>query len=159
MALEEQPREDLMREAVTYIRRSLLKMATFNEPVFWGQRRDGAWSIYFGEDPVFQFNAQDELRRAFVDGYRFAARDRRMYRLEKPLSGGQVQLTWIDDAKTDQDIQQTVVQRFAMIMDQLQANSVEVQQTIPASENPLPAIALRLQAFALLPKVANSPHA
>ncbi len=159
MALEEQPREDLMREAVAYAKRSLLKMATFDEPVFWGQRRDGAWSIYFGEDPVFQFNGKDELRRAYFESCRYAAKAHRLYRLEKPLNGGQVQLSWIEDAKSERVIQQIVVERFAMIMDQLRSNSIEVLQTIPANENPLPTIAQRLQAFVLLPKVANSPSA
>ncbi len=36
-------------------------------PIVAGFRRDGAASFYFGSDPVFQFNARAELRRAFVN--------------------------------------------------------------------------------------------
>ena len=43
------------------------------EPIVVGFRRDGALSIFFGDDPVYQFNAAGELRRAYCDGLLFKA--------------------------------------------------------------------------------------
>jgi hypothetical protein len=76
MAREESSREDLLREATTLVERiELAQRATesfrasdTDQHIVVGFRRDGALSIFFGEDPVYQFNAAGELRRAYRDG-------------------------------------------------------------------------------------------
>jgi hypothetical protein len=73
MAREEHDREDLLREATAMVERASLRVGFFAEPVFVGFRRDGAVSFYFGGDPVYQFNAAGELRRAFCDGALYKA--------------------------------------------------------------------------------------
>lgn len=73
MARQEQDREDLLREATALVERAELQVHGDNEPVVAGFRRDGSFSVFFGGDPVYQFNSLGELRRAFVDALLYKA--------------------------------------------------------------------------------------
>lgn len=68
MARNEADREDLLREATALVQRGEFVLAGHEEPVTIGFRRDGAGSIFLGVDPVYQFNAQGELRRGYLHG-------------------------------------------------------------------------------------------
>jgi hypothetical protein len=68
MARREADREDLMREAAALVRRVEWEVPAEPAPVVAGLRRDGSLSVYFGADPVFHFDANAGLRRAFVAG-------------------------------------------------------------------------------------------
>lgn len=72
MARDESNREDLLREATALVERIELMPRNGvwgqSAPIVAGFRRDGALSVFFGEDPVFHFNAAGELRRAYCDG-------------------------------------------------------------------------------------------
>lgn len=68
MAREESDREDLLREATALVERAELRLPDCAEPIVIGFRRDGSGSIYIGGEPVFQFNARGELRRAYWQG-------------------------------------------------------------------------------------------
>ena len=67
MALQEADREDLMKEAVALIRRVEWQLPD-NTIVTAGIKANGDWSVYFDSDPVYHFDAQHGLRRAFVAG-------------------------------------------------------------------------------------------
>lgn len=69
----------MMQEAIALIRRIEIRArtenlvpqwleATFTEPVIMGYRANGWFSIYFGADPMYQFDDRFRLRRAFVEG-------------------------------------------------------------------------------------------
>ncbi len=70
MARDESSREDLLREATALVERiELVPHATdpliaasdlFDKHIVAGFRRDGALSVFFGEDPVYHFNAEGE---------------------------------------------------------------------------------------------------
>ena len=68
MVRQESDREDLFAEAVALVRRAELNCPGFAEAIVIGERREGAWSIYIGGDPVYHLDAVGGLRRAFVDG-------------------------------------------------------------------------------------------
>jgi len=68
MPRHESDREDLLREATALVERVELRLEREAETVVAGFRRDGAASFFFGADPVYQFNAAGELRRAYVGG-------------------------------------------------------------------------------------------
>ena len=57
-----------------------------------GFRRDGAPSIYFGEDPAYHFNAAGHLRRAYLDGRLLKAERGRLIVIERVRTEKQVQL-------------------------------------------------------------------
>src|SRR5262245_10991650 len=70
MAREESDREDLLREATALVERIelIVDIGNAGQHVVAGFRTNGAASIFFGADPVYQFNAAGELRRAYCDG-------------------------------------------------------------------------------------------
>lgn len=68
MARQESDREDLIRDAVAYADRIEWLVPGEAMPVFAGLRNDGCFAVYFGPDPVYHFDSEGRLRRAFVDG-------------------------------------------------------------------------------------------
>ncbi|MEM9353926.1 MAG: hypothetical protein AAGA92_13010 [Planctomycetota bacterium] len=96
MAQRPEKREDLLRDARAMPRRVMLHCVL--EPggdeleVFAGFRSNGALSLYFGEDPVYQFNAAGELRRAFVDDAIVKADGGRLARWGRENRAGQVEM-------------------------------------------------------------------
>lgn len=83
MARYESDREDLLREATGLVERVELQVDGFHEPIVVGFRRSGCGSIYFGPDPVVQFNSRDELRRGFRDGRLLKAEQGRLIELTR----------------------------------------------------------------------------
>lgn len=82
MAREEAPREDLLTEAVALSPRVELAIGAGPTCVI-GLRPAGGGSCYFGDDPVYHFNRQGELRRAFLNGNLLVARDGRLISLSR----------------------------------------------------------------------------
>jgi hypothetical protein len=60
--------EDPLREAVALVERVELGRPESDETIVAGFRTDGRLSLYFGDDPCYQFDPQGRLRRAFVEG-------------------------------------------------------------------------------------------
>jgi len=92
MARDEQDREDLLREATALAERAELSLPEFAESVVVGFRAGGAASVFFGADPVFQFNAAGELRRGFQDGRLIKAVGGRLYEMRRQRRAKEVQL-------------------------------------------------------------------
>ncbi len=85
MARREQDREDLFREATTYPLRGELVSADSPdaEVLFVGIKPDGAWACYFGADPVYQFTARGELRRAYRNGELYRTQGTTLARMQR----------------------------------------------------------------------------
>jgi len=66
-----EPESDLMRDATGLVRRVELDWPGDDRPLVAGFRRDEVLSFYFGESPVYQFDADGRLRRAFLDPDRY----------------------------------------------------------------------------------------
>ena len=92
MARQEQDREDLLREATALVERVEVVIEGFPEPVVAGFRRSGEGSVYFGADPVYQFNLAGELRRAYLDGRLVKAERGQLVFLRRERSEGQSSL-------------------------------------------------------------------
>jgi hypothetical protein len=92
MARDEAPREDLMREAVALVRRIELELDAEPAPVVVGFRRDGSVSLFFGDDPVVQFNSYRELRRGYSAGRLLKAEHGRLVSLTRQLTERQTRL-------------------------------------------------------------------
>ena len=56
-----------MREAITLVERVELEVPDEDELVVVGFRENGCGCIYFGPQPVYQFNSPGQFRRGFVD--------------------------------------------------------------------------------------------
>jgi hypothetical protein len=88
-------REDLLREATALVERVELSLpadALDTNSVVAGFRKDGALSIFFRADPVYQFNAAGELRRAYCDGLLYKAVRGALVSLERVRAKDAVQL-------------------------------------------------------------------
>lgn len=92
MARQEHDREDLLREATALVERAELQIPSWNESIVAGFRRDGSFSVYFGGDPVYQFNSAGELRRAFVDGLMYKAEQGQLASLRREQEAGHTTL-------------------------------------------------------------------
>ncbi len=68
MARNESDREDMMAEAVSLVRRIECRSELFSEPIIAGFNLQGWMFLYIGSDPMYRFDEQGRLRRAFVDG-------------------------------------------------------------------------------------------
>ncbi|HIF31990.1 MAG: hypothetical protein ABGX07_14770 [Pirellulaceae bacterium] len=65
MARQTSDREDLLRDATGLVERIELQVPESKESIVAGYRKNGALSVYFGEETVYQFNTDFELRRVF----------------------------------------------------------------------------------------------
>src|SRR5688500_7447259 len=92
MARHESDREDILREAAALVERAELVVPGENEPVVIGFRTGGAASVFFGGDPVYQFNSQGELRRAFVRGLLYKAERGRLVELRRERTSHETSL-------------------------------------------------------------------
>jgi hypothetical protein len=95
MARIESDREDLLREATALVERVELSWVDdegSTSTLVAGFRKDGALSLFFGADPVYQFNAAGELRRAFRDGLLYKAVGGRLVSLDRVRTEVEVQL-------------------------------------------------------------------
>ncbi|HKD37350.1 MAG TPA: hypothetical protein VKB78_11135 [Pirellulales bacterium] len=92
MARQEHDREDLLAEATALVDRVELQIDGNDETIIVGLRPNGAAAIYFGEDFAYQFNADRQLRRAFLDDRLYKADGGRLAALRRERTPGEVQL-------------------------------------------------------------------
>ena len=83
MARHESDREDLMKEATALVRRVEFESPTASENIIAGFRSNGWLSIYLGPDPVYHFDAETRLRRAYVDGSLYRTQGNTLARLTR----------------------------------------------------------------------------
>ncbi len=106
MARDEAPREDLLREATALVERIELApregSSASDQHIVAGFRRDGALSIFFGEDPVYQFNAAGELRRAYREGQLFKAVQGRLVAMRRVRTEREAQLVRHDLSREEE---------------------------------------------------------
>ncbi|MEO9594598.1 hypothetical protein [Rhodopirellula bahusiensis] len=126
MARETHDREDLLLEGVNLPERArLLHRASGREWVV-GWRTGGGPAFYDGPDRVYQFNADNQLRRVYLDGSKLAAEGGRLCELRRPEPTNpdgsaadrtrKVKLVW---QPIDSAIQQNVLEQWAETRQQM----------------------------------------
>ena len=132
MAKDEQDREDLLAEATALVQRVELNVDGFVDPVVVGFRESGAASIYFGAEPVYQFNSKNELRRAYANSRLLKADRGRLIALERRRTSDQVQLVRheLDDAETDA-FRAEIRQCFGQLLEALGAGRFRIVGQVP----------------------------
>jgi hypothetical protein len=97
MAIQKHKKENLIEQASGYSRRLLIRpqgLFVGQRPVtelFIGCRQSGAWSYYFDESPVLQFDYLSRLRRVHWEPELWMAQAGRLVQLHRDTSGGRVQ--------------------------------------------------------------------
>ncbi|WP_166819758.1 hypothetical protein [Thalassoroseus pseudoceratinae] len=139
MARNESDREDLMREAIALVRRAELEIPEADEPVFIGFRRTGAFSIYWGADPVYQFDPEFRLRRAFVDGFLFRTTGETMAKLNRVRSASATELHRTDLSwEALRDFLSEVRECCERLLHVLESRQANVLAAIPDEELVIP---------------------
>lgn len=134
MAINPKQREDLMREATAYIRRALIRDAQTGESIFVGLRQNGGWSIYFGEDPVIQFDAQSRLRRLHFENQNYAANNGKLCLLQREQRGGRVEIQRIYSADAERRVLEDCHKRLRELAESMLRNAIEVVDRFPVDD-------------------------
>jgi hypothetical protein len=141
MARHESQREDLLAEATALVERvEIIARAVHRNseggdsstPVVAGFRASGALSLFFGEDPVYQFNAEGELRRAFVSGRLYKAVGGQLIELTRIRQSQQVVLRRHElTAKELTDFLSQMIRRLRGLQALLDSNTYQVVGQVP----------------------------
>jgi hypothetical protein len=135
MAQRESDREDMMREAVALVRRAELSLPgrSVDDPVIAGFRRDGSLAVYFGADPVYQFDAMHRLRRAYVAGQLYRTQGSTLARLTRDRTAKETVLIRRDlVAEELTAFLLTARNQIIELCDAIRSNAVKVLAQIPA---------------------------
>jgi len=142
MAREESNREDLLREATALVER--IELVVNGAHVVAGFRKEGALSIFFGEDPVYQFNAVGELRRAFCDGNLIKAVRGKLVALQRTRTETEVQLVRHDLRATEKA---SLLARMASQLHELEVSLTSDNFTVIGQQPPASDVAGRLKTW------------
>jgi hypothetical protein len=124
LARQEQHREDLLAEATALVERVELELPGQPEHVVAGFRREGAASIYFGEEPAYHFNTLGELRRAYDCGRLYKSEAGKLVSLDRQRGGGQVTLLRHDlDRAASELLLTELIDRLRALLDALHTAS------------------------------------
>jgi hypothetical protein len=142
MAREEQNREDVLREATALVERvELAPAAGFageGERAVVGFRADGSLSVFFGAEPVYQFNSRRELRRAYADGLLYKAERGRLVSLERVRHLQEVQLLRRELSESAQaDFLTAAQQRLRTLADHVERQMLVSVGQVPAEADVL----------------------
>lgn len=168
MARDESNREDLLREATALVERIELVPGTWSFPsveiaqsesIVAGFRVDGALSVFFGDDPVYQFNAAGELRRAYSGRLLIKASHGRLISLSRVRDDHQVQLVRHELTDPQQIAFLAKMTEFMRALAELlSASGFEVKGQVPADADVLGRVRSWLEAHVDWP-IAARPNA
>jgi hypothetical protein len=142
MARDESSREDLLREATALVERIEIAIAAADplpgRNVVAGFRKNGALSVFFDEDPVYQFNAAGELRRAYSDGRLLKATNGQLVALDRIRTSAETQLVRVP---LDHEEQSAFLARMTGLLRQLskilESTGLEIVGQVPAGADVL----------------------
>jgi hypothetical protein len=145
MARDQSQRDDLLAEATALVERVEIvpldvhgssKGDESSTPIVAGFRADGALSLFFGEDPVYQFNEAGELRRAYVGAQLYKALGGRLVELTRVRLPNQVELRRRElPAEEDADFLLRMCRWLTDLKTLLDAGNFQVVGQIPPDAN------------------------
>jgi hypothetical protein len=135
MAMNEDDREDLLREAVALLPRAELQVHGLAELLTAGFRSNGFLSLYFGQDPVYQFDQSGRLRRAFEGGLLYRTAASTLSRLQRIRSAGTVTLLRHDlNPQELTEFRSRMQQHLAILQTALENAGVAVVRCVPENQ-------------------------
>lgn len=135
MAKHESDREDLIREAVALSSRVEFRCSGVDQVVTAGFRPNGALSLFFDQDPVYQFDPEGRLRRAFVDGYLFRSQHSGLARLERQRTDSDTILLRYDLSPEELDaFRLRMLSTLEPLFQALETGSVAVLRVVPEGD-------------------------
>ena len=154
MSRHESNREDLIREATALNPRAEWRIPGEPDLVLIGLKRDGSLSIYCGQDPVYQFNASGQLRRAYVGGYLFRTQGTTLARLHRERTDAETVLVRSDLSAAEVAVFIEVMdQRLERLAQSLTDQSAEQTRSVAEAELPDFVVLIR-QSLVASPRLA-----
>ncbi len=137
MAKQEVDREDILREATALVNRVEVKFSgrVGGDHIVFGFRECGSLAIYFGAEPVYQFNVNQALRRAYHQGCLLKAVDGRLVSMRRERQDRKLQListSW-DDEKTREFIGQ-VCRDMSQLVEAIETGEAQVIGFVAAAQ-------------------------
>lgn len=160
MARRESEQEDLLRDATALVERIELAPpgAEAADHIVIGFRAERAMSVFFGADPVYQFNTAGELRRAFCEGLLFKAVRGRLVSLHRVRQQGEVQLQRHELAEDEQAVFVSEMHyRLRELLSQLSADRLSVVGQVPPDADVMGRVKAWLATHESVP-IAKTPH-
>jgi hypothetical protein len=131
MAREASQREDSLREATALVERVEISPPDADAVVV-GFRPDGAFSVFFGEDPAYHFNAAGELRRAYCGGLLYKATGGQLASLRRERTEHETRLVRHELTPAEQDAFLAALgDRLRMMASQFAAGDFTVTGQVP----------------------------
>ena len=137
MARHAQDREDLLRDATAFTHRIEFRTtdSKFSGTVFVGFRTNGAVSLYFDQDPVYHFNSQRQIRRAYYQGRFIKSEQGRLVALDTTRTETAVEMHRHEmTADECQQFCSLLMERFDVLIKQIQQNQIEILGTVPKGD-------------------------
>jgi hypothetical protein len=161
VARHESDREDLLREATALVERCELHLPTSPATeVVAGFRRNGALSVFFGADPVVQFDPQGRLRRAYWRGSLLKAEGGQLIRLEKRRTETESLLIRSELEKAEeQGVLREIERLLGTLLGDLEANFHRLIGQVPPDNDVVARLRTALAALPRPIQIADQPHA
>ncbi len=138
MARHEADREDLFAEAVALVRRVELETPDIDQTIVAGFKRDGGLSLYFGGDPVYHFDAQGRLKRAFRAGRLYRTQGDTLAELVRERTPTETILRRRDLPPQQREMFLKDMQnRLASLSAQIDRGTFTVRRQVPADDHTL----------------------
>lgn len=135
MARNESDREDLMREATALVRRCQWVRHDGTEVAICGFRREGGLSIYLGADPVYHFDSNGLLRRAFRSGKLLRTQGNTLAQLTRQRTREATQLVRMDlEEQERDDFLAEMSQQIERLRREITKGVVTISQRIPQND-------------------------
>lgn len=160
MSRHTEDREDLLRDATALTPRGELRAEIGNQQwqIFFGFRKDGALSLYFGGDPVYHFNTAQELRRAFVDDHLLKAERGHLIRWHANRTAAAVTMERQPLAEAEERRLCTdLTARLQTLAEVIAQRQFDLVGQVPADGDAFGLLATWLQNFAGV-RIADSPR-
>jgi hypothetical protein len=159
MPRAEHDREDLLREATALVERAEVQVTGCDAPVVAGFRRDGSFSVFFGGDPVYQFNSAGELRRAFAGALPYKAEHGRLISLHRERTASETTLVRQALASEEQAVFLAAArERLQALCAALQSERFMLVGQAPAAADVTGRVRRWLESLPGELVVANRPH-
>ncbi len=141
----ESERDDLFAETTAFVRRAEFVVDGNDEAIVFGERRDGAWSIYFGSDPVFHFDGGGRLKRAFVEGKLYRTQGDTLAVLTRQRNAQETILMRRDLPENEREQFLAAVRaRLAALLTACDRGDLTILRSAPADDEPRHRLATRL---------------
>lgn len=140
MSRQESDKEDLMAEATALVERAEFARAsdTSTHPgwtvVTAGFRSDHSLSLYFDQDPFYQFDSAGRLRRSYEAGFLFRSTGDTLARLQRTRTEARTTLLRHDlSADELRDFRDRMRLNLTNFFDRLSANSLSLLRVVPTN--------------------------